>query len=89
MQDELDDDALSDGGDEEISEQDQGASFRTPISRVRFTLPAASLDDAFEKVVAVIGNATATGLSDRDVKNVIWDNYFGVESTIEWALGVW
>ncbi|KAF9045950.1 hypothetical protein BDZ89DRAFT_100825 [Hymenopellis radicata] len=70
LDDELDDDALSDGGEEEMSEKDQAA-----------------LEAAFEQVISVIGDSNTTGLSDKQVKAALWDAYFDVEETIEWALG--
>lgn len=45
------------------------------------------MEDAFENVIAVIGDANTSGLSDKEVKEVLWDAYFNVPEAIEWALG--
>ncbi|SJL01688.1 uncharacterized protein ARMOST_05011 [Armillaria ostoyae] len=67
--DELDDDALSDGGDEEMTEQEQ-----------------AELNATFEQVRDVIGDEDTTGISEREIKEYLWDCFFKVDQTVEWAL---
>ncbi|KAK0468009.1 uncharacterized protein EV420DRAFT_440108 [Desarmillaria tabescens] len=69
LDDELDDDALSDGGEEEMTEQYQ-----------------AELNASFEQVLDVIGGEETTGISEREIKEYLWQCYFKVDQTIEWAL---
>ncbi|KAK0242422.1 hypothetical protein EDD85DRAFT_288059 [Armillaria nabsnona] len=69
LDDELDDDALSDGGDEETTEQEQ-----------------AELDAAFEQVRDIIGDEDTTGISEHEIKEYLWERFFQVDQTIQWAL---
>ncbi|KAJ7122749.1 hypothetical protein C8R44DRAFT_153209 [Mycena epipterygia] len=64
-----DDDALSDGGEEYISPEDQ-----------------ARLNDGLDQVRDVLGGEDRTGLSDADIKDVLWDCNFDIEETIQWAI---
>ncbi|KAK0231134.1 hypothetical protein IW262DRAFT_460489 [Armillaria fumosa] len=68
VDDELDDDALSDGGGEEMTEQEQ-----------------AELNATFEQVREVIGDEETTGISEREIKDYLWDCFFKVDQTIQWA----
>ncbi|KAK0453280.1 hypothetical protein EV421DRAFT_1763199 [Armillaria borealis] len=70
LDDELDDDTLSDGGDEEMTEQEQ-----------------AELNATFEQVRDVIGDEDTTGISEREIREYLWDCFFKVDQTVEWALG--
>ncbi|KAG6850053.1 hypothetical protein H0H93_001869 [Arthromyces matolae] len=69
IQDELDDDALSDGGEEEMTDEEH-----------------ARLLHALEEVRQVLGDENVSGLSDREIKDVIWEFFFDVQETIRWAL---
>ncbi|KAF6762802.1 hypothetical protein DFP72DRAFT_567577 [Ephemerocybe angulata] len=64
---ELEDDALSDGGDELTEEQE------------------AQMNEAFESVRSVIGDAMIADLSERSIREALWELYFDVEQTVEWA----
>ncbi|TFK73003.1 hypothetical protein BDN72DRAFT_956805 [Pluteus cervinus] len=66
---ELDDDALSDGGEEYGITAEQEAQ----------------LNDGLAKVRRVIGDTASSGLSDKLIKDVLWDNWFDVEKTTNWA----
>ncbi len=46
------------------------------------------MEAAFEQLISVLGDSNTTGLSDKEVKAALWEAYFNVEETIEWALGV-
>ncbi|KAJ2933462.1 hypothetical protein H1R20_g3628, partial [Candolleomyces eurysporus] len=69
IQSELDDDALSDGGEELTAEQEQ------------------QMNQAFDQVQAVIGDSVISELSERAVREALWEFYFDVDQTVEWALG--
>lgn len=45
------------------------------------------MNQAFEDVRAVIGDALVDELSERAVRDAIWECYFDVEQTVEWAFG--
>ncbi|KAG6903305.1 hypothetical protein C0995_013058 [Termitomyces sp. Mi166 len=69
IQDELDDDALSDGGEEEITDEQH-----------------AQLLHGLEEVRQVIGDEYVSGFSDNELKDVLWECFFDIEKTIQWAL---
>ncbi|KAG6866503.1 hypothetical protein C0991_003047 [Blastosporella zonata] len=68
IEDELDDDALSDGG-EEITDEHR-----------------AQLLHGLEEVRDVLGDERVSGLSDQDIKDTLWEFFFDLEKTIEWAV---
>ncbi|KAG6831884.1 hypothetical protein H0H92_007001 [Tricholoma furcatifolium] len=68
IEDELDDDALSDGGEEMTDEQH------------------AQLLHGLEEVRNVLGDESVSGLSDKDLKDALWEFFFDQEQTIQWAL---
>ncbi|KAF9452147.1 hypothetical protein P691DRAFT_256246 [Macrolepiota fuliginosa MF-IS2] len=69
IDEELDDDALSDGGEEPTTQEEEN-----------------ELNDAFEQVRAIIGSAQMSGLSDKELKDTLWHEYYDVNKTVEWAL---
>lgn len=40
-----------------------------------------------EQVRLIVGNAEVSGLSDNSIKDILWDSYFDIEKTVNWALG--
>ncbi|KAF8897218.1 hypothetical protein BD779DRAFT_359518 [Infundibulicybe gibba] len=66
---ELDDDALSDGGEEYMTPEQQ-----------------AQMISSLEQVRHVIGGEENSGLSDHDLKDVLWNSYFDVEKAVQWAI---
>lgn len=40
-----------------------------------------------EAVKTVIGNEETSGLSDGSLRDALWEYYFDVERTIQWAIG--
>ncbi|KAL0580789.1 hypothetical protein V5O48_001254 [Marasmius crinis-equi] len=68
--DELDDDALSDGGEEEEMTAEEQLQ----------------MNDALEKVREVIGEEEISGLPDSEVKDTIWHYHFNVQDSIDWCL---
>ncbi|KAG5644567.1 hypothetical protein DXG03_008141 [Asterophora parasitica] len=58
----MDDDALSDGGDEVTEEQ-------------------------HEQIRNVLGDEGVSGLSDKDIKDALWEFFFDEEKAIQWAVG--
>ncbi|KAJ7774209.1 hypothetical protein DFH07DRAFT_912701 [Mycena maculata] len=45
----------------------------------------ARLNDGLDRVREVIGGPDHSGLSDTDIKDVLWDYHFDIEETIQWA----
>lgn len=85
---ELEDDALSDGGEEEMTPEQQGLPEATLLASVQSEYIQAQMNDGLEQVRLVIGDEAASGLSDTSIKDVLWEYYFDVEKTIYWAVGM-
>ncbi|OAX43073.1 hypothetical protein K503DRAFT_233133 [Rhizopogon vinicolor AM-OR11-026] len=64
IQDELDDDALSDGGDDMTPEQH------------------AQMMSCLERIREIIGNEAVSGLDDDIIKNILWDQYFNLNTAL-------
>ncbi|KAG1753691.1 uncharacterized protein EDB91DRAFT_412217 [Suillus paluster] len=64
IHDEMDDDALSDGGDELTPEQH------------------AQMTSGLEQIREIIGDEAVSGLDDNVIKDILWDEYFNIESTL-------
>ena len=45
------------------------------------------MNDGLEQVRLIVGDADVSGLSDNSIKDVLWDSYFSIEKTVNWALG--
>ncbi|KAF9468904.1 hypothetical protein BDZ94DRAFT_551175 [Collybia nuda] len=71
INDELDDDALSDGGEEDMTDEQH-----------------VQMQDGLEQVRGVLGEEGVSGLSDKAIKDALWEFFFDTEKTIEWALGL-
>jgi hypothetical protein len=41
-----------------------------------------------EEIYRVLGGEAVSGISDQDLRNKLWDNWFDAEATIKWALGL-
>ena len=87
--DELDDDALSDGGGEEMTIEQQGLPEANMLASVHAEYAQAQMNDGLEQVRLVIGNEVTSELSDNSIKDALWEYYFDIERTVQWALGLW
>jgi len=47
------------------------------------------MEAGLESVRAVIGNPETSGLSDTTLRDVLWEYYFDIERTIQWAIGIY
>ncbi|KAJ7507449.1 hypothetical protein B0H11DRAFT_123883 [Mycena galericulata] len=65
--------------DDEDVLSDGGEEYVSPEHQAR-------LNDGLDRVREVIGGADHSGLSDADIKDVLWDCHFDIEETIQWAL---
>ena len=84
-----DDEALSDGGDDYISPEHQGTTsspFITTLAHVCSI--TALLNDGLDRVRETIGDEDNTGFSDTAIKGFLWNCYFDVEKTVQWAIGL-
>ena len=81
-----DEDVLSDGGEEYVSPEHQGAPFLALLLS-RLTA-AARLNDGLDQVREIVGGPDVSGLSDEQIKDVLWDYEFDIEETTQWAIGV-
>ena len=86
--DELDDGALSDGEEEEMTIEQQGLPEANILASVHAEYAQARMDDGLEQVRLVIGNGIVTELSDNSIKDALWEFYFDIERTVQWALGL-
>jgi hypothetical protein len=86
--DELNDDALSDGGEEEMSIEQQGLPEANMLASVHAEYAQAQMNDGLEQVRLVIGNEVTSELSDDSIKDALWEYYFDIERTVQWALGL-
>ncbi|KAF8165067.1 hypothetical protein B0H34DRAFT_793499 [Crassisporium funariophilum] len=86
IHDELNDDALSDGGEEDLTHEQQGLHEDTLLASVRAEIVQAQMSDGLEQVRLVIGNEDTSDLSDKSIKDALWEYYFDVEKTVTWAL---
>ena len=84
---ELDDGAISDGGEEEMTHEEQGLREEISLASVRAELVEAQMNDGLEQVRLVIGDQDMSEISDNTIKDVLWDYFFDIEKTIQWAIG--
>jgi HBS1 N-terminus len=47
----------------------------------------AKMISGLEQVRKVLGDEDASGLSDQTLKDTLWDCFFDVDKTIQWAIG--
>ena len=86
--DELDDDALSDGGEEEMTIEQQGLPEANILASVQAEYVQAQMNDGLEQVRLTIGNQVMSELSENSIKDALWEYYFDVEKTVQWAFGL-
>ncbi|KAH8830631.1 hypothetical protein DL96DRAFT_1707439 [Flagelloscypha sp. PMI_526] len=68
-EDALDDDALSDGGEEDMTAEQTN-----------------QMNRGLEEVYRVLGGEAVSGISDKDLRKHLWDNWFDPAPVIQWAL---
>jgi hypothetical protein len=51
-------------------------------------IDAEKLDNGLEQVRVILGPEDASGFSDNFIKNALWDNWFDVERTVDYLLGI-
>ena len=47
----------------------------------------AQMISALEQVRAILGDEDASGFSDQTLRDCLWEYFFDVEKTIQWATG--
>lgn len=45
------------------------------------------MNSALDQVRTVLGDEDASGLSDQTLRDSLWEYFFDVEKTIQWAIG--
>lgn len=45
------------------------------------------MEESLAHVRSVVGDSITSGLSDNTIRDVLWEYYFDVEKTVQWALG--
>jgi hypothetical protein len=86
--DELDDDALSDGGEDELTPEQQGMLGNDLCGTSMLTPIVDQMNDGLERVRAIIGPQEDSGLEDSMIKDALWNEYFNVDHAVQWLLGV-
>jgi len=86
--DELDDDALSDGGEEEMTAEQQRMfdSAESPILYVPLTNKLVQMNDAFERIRDTLGEEGLSEIPDNEIKDAIWYYHFDIEQSLDWCL---
>ncbi|PPR02456.1 hypothetical protein CVT24_002005, partial [Panaeolus cyanescens] len=84
--DELADDAFSDHEEDNLTEEQQGLDESAILEKVQAEIAQAQMNDGLEQVRQVIGSADFSGVSDQSIKDALWDSYFDVDHTIQWAM---
>lgn len=46
------------------------------------------MQDGLEHIRGILGAEEVSGLSDKVIKDALWEFFFDTEKTIEWALGL-
>lgn len=85
--DELDDDALSDGGDDGMTDEQHGQSRFTPKTPCLISTYVGQMIFSLEQVKTILGDEDVSGLSDQTLKDCLWEYFFDVEKTLQWAAG--
>lgn len=42
----------------------------------------------FDHIRGILGDEQVSGLSDKVIKDALWESFFDTEKAIEWALGM-
>lgn len=49
--------------------------------------PLAQLNDGLDQIRVILGPEGQSELSDTEIKDALWNNYFDIDVTLQWALG--
>jgi len=74
-------------GEGEITPEQEGLHESQMLESVRAEYIQAQMNDGLEQVRLIIGGEDVSELSDKSIKDALWEYYFDVEQTIQWALG--
>ena len=44
------------------------------------------MEDGLERVRAILGDETQSGLSDGVIRDALWETYFDVEQAVDWLV---
>lgn len=68
--------------------EEQGLPDANMLESVHAEYVQAQINDGIEQVRLVIGDEVTSELSDNAIKEALWEYFFSVENTIQWALGL-
>lgn len=85
----VDQDEGSDGGDEELTAEQQGMGLITASIHHNNRRRTVQLIDVLEQVRQVVGGEEDCGISDREIKDSAWYYFFDTEKTVQWCLGAY
>lgn len=68
--------------------EQQGLPEANMLASVHAEFIQAQMNDGLEQVRLIIGNEDMAGLSDDSIKDTLWEYYFNIEKTVQWALGL-
>ncbi|KAJ3506780.1 hypothetical protein NLJ89_g6679 [Agrocybe chaxingu] len=83
--DELDDTAISDEGDEDMTLEQQGLPEDILLASVQAEYAQAQMNDGLEQVRLILGDEASSDISDLSIKEALWEYYFDVDKTVQWA----
>ena len=68
--------------------EQQGLPEANMLESVHAEYVQARMNDGLEQVRLLIGDEDVSEVSDESIKDTLWEYYFDLEKTIQWALGV-
>jgi hypothetical protein len=86
--DELDDHALSDGGEDDAMTPEQQGTITSKPSIIHLTTCTVQMADGLERIHSILGTEDTSGLSDETIQRALWDAWFDVEGAVRWLMGV-
>lgn len=89
LADDLDDGALSDGGEDDLTPAQEGSvSLRHQWNRTYplFTYTV-QMAEGLSRVRHVLGSSTESGISDKEIRDALWQEYFNVETALQYLVG--
>lgn len=70
-----------------MTPEQKGLHETTLLESVQAEFVQAQMNDGLDQVKLVIGGEAQSGLSDNAIRDALWEYYFDVEKTIQWAFG--
>ena len=87
MTEELQDDALSDGGEDDLSPEDHGIYARFIQPDCLAYSVTERLNNGWEQIRAMMGDEEQSGITDSEIKDTLYHYYFDVQQSLNWLYG--